>query len=109
MTKRSQTSLAKRMAANNNPHHFGVIHNGTVLLPEFGRLRYSRIAKLLPPTAQVELEHDRVRAAHCPTHGALEDPAIMIVGSGKDGRVAFICPHCSGENLLSQWEREGLS
>ena len=113
MTKRSKSSLERRMAANKKPHRFGEIvsaipvNNGQPGLPE--RMRCSRVAGLLPPESRAEFEADRAKAAHCPTHGELRDPAVFIAGEGADRRVAFICPHCSGADVLAQWEREGAS
>ena len=33
----------------------------------------------------------------------LDDPVIGLT----HGRVAFACPHCSGPDILAQWEAEG--
>ncbi len=110
MIRRSRSSLERRMAANKKPHRFGTIVDAIPAqpgLPE--RLRYSRVAGLLPPESRAEFERDRAKAAHCPKHGELTDPAIFIVGEGADRRVAFACPWCSGPDVLAQWEREGAS
>jgi hypothetical protein len=55
--------------------------------------------------AVAELERDRRECgSSCPQHGELKDPAIAIL----NGRVAFICPWCSGGELLAAWEKEGM-
>lgn len=40
----------------------------------------------------------------CPTHGDLEDPLVFLAG---DGRVAFVCPFCSGEEHQAAWVADG--
>lgn len=110
MTRRSKASLERRMAANQKPHRFGEIVDAVPAdgaLPD--RLRFSRIAGLLPPDARAEFERDRAKAAHCPEHGELADPAVFFVGAAADRRIAFACPRCSGSDVLAQWEREGMS
>lgn len=110
MTRRSRLSLAMRMLKNKKPHRFGeVVPAGADLAPVH-KLRYSNVAATLPtPEARAEFQRDKVMAAHCPTHGAIEDPAVILTGEGADMRVAFICPWCSGPELLARWEREGAS
>lgn len=110
MTKRSKSSIERRMAKNSAAHSFGVVdRSGGVTLGEIGRLRYSRIAGLLPPEARAEFERDRLRAGRCPEHGLLDDPAILLVGEGAERRTAFACPFCSGPELRARWEAEGAS
>lgn len=109
MTRRSKASLERRMAAKKTAHRFGVIARGVADLGQEGRLRYSRLAGLLPPEARAEFERERALAAHCPEHGEIRDPAIFLAGEGAEKRVAFICPWCSGPELLAQWEKEGAS
>lgn len=43
----------------------------------------------------------------CPEHGHIEDPILMVLGSGPDARPAFGCPWCSGSDILHAWEVEG--
>lgn len=50
-----------------------------------------------------ELEQDKLVAAHCTVHGAIDDPVIGLLG----GQVAFACPWCSGDAVREQWQREG--
>jgi len=108
MTKRSKSSLERRMAARKTAHRFGVIEHVTG--SHYSDLiRYTRVAGLLTPEARAEFEADRQKAAHCPKHGELRDPAVLLIGEGTERRVAFCCPHCSGPDLLAQWEREGAS
>lgn len=109
MTRRSKGALERKMAANKKAHRFGSIFRGAGSLGEPGRLRFSRIAGLLPPDARAEFERERAIASHCPEHGELVDPAILLCGEGADQRVAFVCPWCSGPEILSQWEKEGAS
>ena len=109
MTKRSKASLERRMAANKSAHRFDQVAyartpNG---LPD--RLRYSRIAGLLPPEARAVFDAERLKAARCPEHGLLDDPAVFTIGECGGERVAFACPWCSGSAVLAQWEREGAS
>lgn len=56
-----------------------------------------------------ELEADQAKyGASCPTHGALSDPVLGILGEGPAARVAFACPQCSGPEILAAWEKEGM-
>jgi hypothetical protein len=51
-----------------------------------------------------KIEADRlVAGSTCPTHGSLEDPIMGIL----DGRVAFVCPWCSGPEIQAAYEAEG--
>lgn len=109
MTRRSKASLEARMAAKKAAHRFGetvqaVFKDGP---PEL--IRYSRMIGKLTPEVRAEAECERLTAARCATHGLLDDPAIALCGEGADQRVAYICPWCSGSEILAQWEKEGAS
>ncbi len=97
------------MARNPKAHRFGAVARGLANVGLPGRLRFSRIAGLLPAGARAEFERERAKAAHCPAHGELADPAVFLIGEGAAQRVAFACPWCSGPELLAEWEREGAS
>ncbi len=81
-------------------------------MPE--HVRYSTTLRALRRTgfdeAKIaEFENDKAtQGSTCPVHGELDDPVLGILGSGKEARVAFACPWCSGEAILALWEREGL-
>jgi hypothetical protein len=40
----------------------------------------------------------------CPTHGKLDDPILVHVGSTD---LAVVCPWCSSREVLAAWEAEG--
>jgi hypothetical protein len=54
-----------------------------------------------------ELEKVHAMFPACPTHGALKDPAIVIVGEGDAAQIGIVCPQCSGGEILAGWEKEG--
>lgn len=110
MTKKSKSSLERRMLSSKKAQRFGSISYATLKDGRFPeRLRYSRLVGLLPPEPRAEFERDRAKAAHCPKHGDLTDPAVFFVGVGAERRLAFACPWCSGSAIQAAWEKEGAS
>jgi hypothetical protein len=109
MTRRSKASLEARMAAKSAAHRFGETVQAVFADGRPELLRYSRMIGKLAPAVRAEAERERLIAARCETHGLLEDPAIALIGEGAGKRVAYICPWCSGPDILAQWEREGAS
>jgi hypothetical protein len=98
------------MAAKKSAHRFNETVHAVFADGEAPpRLRYSRMVGLLTPELRAEAERERAIAARCPKHGELKDPAIALVGEGEGQRVAYICPWCSGPEILAQWEQEGAS
>lgn len=73
------------------------------------RLRYSSLLSLLrASTCPIDQIDDFIAlkarvGSLCVVHGELKDPAIGRVGD----QVAFICPWCSGPEILAAWQAEG--
>ncbi len=94
---------------------FNKIHHGVFARREgITSVRYSTYLRELrkqgtPADALAEFERDKAQfGSSCPEHGELADPIIGLVGEGKDARVAFACPWCSGSETLAAWEKEGM-
>lgn len=95
---------------------FNKVHHGVYArrAERGSSLRFSTYLRALrkqgtPEEAVAEFERDKAKyGSECPTHGAIEDPVIGLVGSGADARVAFACPWCSGPEILKAWEQEGM-
>jgi hypothetical protein len=73
-----------------------------------GDLRWSTFKRRLHDQGAddtiAKIEADRLIAgASCPVHGAIDDPIIGIL----DGRIAFVCPKCSGPEIQARYEAEG--
>ncbi len=84
----------------------GAFAEGVPTVLRFSRARASLVADGASPEALAELDRDKATAgSRCDTHGELEDPIVGLLG----GRVAFVCPWCSGPTILAAWEAEGRS
>jgi hypothetical protein len=99
----------KRRFERKDAYRFNALEVARATVSPTGRLRYSRIVAQLSPAGQAEAEEERKKAAHCPVHGELTDPAIFLHGEGAERRVVFVCPECSGPEVLEAWKQEGAS
>lgn len=87
---------------------FGLFPAGIPGRDQPGKLRFSSAVSALRNQGALDTlaELERLRELHgkrCPTHGELKDPILAILGE----QVAFICPWCSGPEILAAWEAEG--
>lgn len=78
-----------------------------------GIVRMSTAARMLREIGRhgdaSEIEREaRIAAPWCPQCGRkLEDPVVGMLNTPDGPRMVYACPHCSGPDILAQWEAEG--
>lgn len=81
----------------------GVFRDG---VPDQVRYSTSLSALRMQGADETAATLEKLKAEHgslCAVHGELKDPVIGILGD----QVAFVCPWCSGPEILAAWTAEG--